>query len=231
MFSTHLTEVERNAILAGVRDGVQEAYCGGFGVVLSVITADRKLLFFRRSKNTAGDWGTYDCTVVESFNYEKDVEHGQPSVMRNALRGLFEEAGLEDRTGDIQRMIRFFGVVCRSHFYEWALYGTLDLSGTGYTASQFAERYATATRRKGSLWTLRHQHDTLGESFGLAHDAFEFVEYVAVDFNVRDVLRFITQRSMSEYSFINAILTLRSVLNVSQDTIARELLTLRRGGD
>ncbi len=82
LFSEHLTDAERRGILDATPEGVQEPYCGGFGVVLSVITADRKLLFFRRSAATAGDQGTYDCTVVEGMNGEKDRdEDGQPSVM------------------------------------------------------------------------------------------------------------------------------------------------------
>lgn len=224
LFSEHLTEDERRSILDTIPQGVQEPYCGGFGVVLSVITADRKLLFFRRSSATGGDHGTYDCTVVEGMNWEKDQdEDGQPSVTRNALRGLYEEAGLKEHADRLQSLIHFHGVVCRSRFYEWALYGALDLSQTAYTATAWADGYAAAPRRRGKATAVRHQHKELGDSFGMAQDSFEFAEYVAVDFTLPDVVRFLATRPMSDYSFISAIMTLRSVLNVSPADIAREL--------
>ncbi len=114
--------------------------------------------------------------------------------------------------------------MCRSRFYEWALYGSLDLSRTGYTSNALAEGFATAPRRKGKPITARHRHDELGDSFAMAQDSFEFAEYVAVDFTLADVVRFIAKKPMSDYSFISAVMTLRSVLNVSAAAIARELI-------
>ena len=70
---------------------------------------------------------------------------------------------------------------------------------------------------------MKFNTDELGTTFALAQDSFEFQRYAAVNFNLRDVVRFICTQPMTDYAFVNAVLTLRSVLNVSTTAIAQEL--------
>src|SRR5690606_40681553 len=103
-----LSDDKRDEVLSSVHTaGVQEAYCGGFGAVVSIITADRKLLFFQRSGKVGGDRGEYDCTVGEAMDGEKDRHlSGQPSVLMNAIRGLAQEAALNGYEDDVQQHLR-----------------------------------------------------------------------------------------------------------------------------
>lgn len=211
-FSNVLSQEERQEILEVMQSkGVVEAYCGGFGAVMSIITADNKLLFFRRSKNVGGDHDEFDCTVTEASNAEKDDEGGAPSPMRNALRALKEEAFLEDLRDGLARRVRFHAVLVRAQFYEWAIYGSLDLRG----AKSIKKTSKSKPRHDDSLST-----NILGTTFRLAQDAYEFDNYVAVPFTMTDVVDFICTNRVTEYGFANAVFTLISRLNVSASAIA-----------
>lgn len=224
---SELPEDKRSEVLSSVHtEGVREGYCGGFGAVVSIITADRKLLFFQRSGKVAGDRGEYDCTIVESMDGKRDRDlSGQPSVLMNAIRGLAEEAALNGYEDDVQQHLRFHGFLCRSRYYEWAIYGSLDLSGTRLSADRLINNALEKWKRKqpDSDFTVSQSSEGLSTSFALARDAFEFQRYTAVPFTLKDVVRFIATNPVTDYSFVNAVMTLASVLNVSTLAIDREL--------
>lgn len=224
LFST-LPEAEREMVLGTLSSGVQEAYCGGFGAVVSLVTADHKLLFFKRSTGVGGDRGAFDCTITESADGVRDLdENGQPSVVANAIRGLAQEASLSGHRDEIHTRLRFHGVLCRARFYEWAICGSVDLSGTSFSADYLA-RNAANHLRNAKKWDAHstHTNDVLTTNFILARDAFEFQSYAAVPFSLADVVRFITTNPVTDYAFVNAIMTLVSVGNVSTTAVAREL--------
>jgi len=226
LFSSPLMNDKRKKILSDIfTNDVNERYSGGFGAVISIITGDDKLLFFQRSLNVAGDMGDFDCTVTEGAD-EKDVdEHGCPSPYRNALRALAQEASISGLEDDIQHRLDFHAVICRSTFYDWAIYGSLDLRDTNLTAEELGRKAEQFWRKKNPKKTISLKYDStiLGTTFQLAKDAFEFQKYAAVNFNVRDVVRFICTNPVADYAFVNAILTLRVDLNVSAAAIANEL--------
>lgn len=219
-----MPDTDREGILRTLADGVQEAYCGGFGVDIAIVTADHKLLFFRRSHDVAGDRGAYDCTITEASDGKRDIENGQPSVFQNALRGLAQEAALSGHQDEIHPRLKFHGVACRARFYEWAMYGSVDLSGTTLTAEVLAEN-AARYFRESKKWDvhLTHTSDVLSTTFALSQDAFEFQSYAAVPFSLAHVVRFIATNPVTDYAFINAVMTLISVGNVSPTAIAKEL--------
>lgn len=222
---SELPQGERDAILATLPEGVQEAYCGGFGAVVSIITADHKLLFFKRSGGVGGDRNAYDCTITEGSDGVRDIdEAGRPSVIQNAIRGLEQEASLKGHQDYIHPRLRFHGILCRARFYEWAIYGSLDLSGTPFTAERLA-RNAADHFRSANKWDvhLTHTSDVLSTTFVLARDSFEFQSYAAVPFSLADVVRFIATNPITDYAFVNAVMTLVSVGNVSTTAVAKEL--------
>lgn len=220
-----LAPTRRDAVLDQVADGVAEQYCGGFGAVISIVTADRKLMFFKRSNSVAGDQGGYDCTITESADGVRDIdESGRPSVLHNAIRGLEQEAALKGHQDFIHPRLRFHGILVRSQFYEWSIQGSLDLSGTPLTAERLVQN-AAEYFRKERQWDVNTTHtaDVLSTTFVLARDSFEFRSYAAVSFNLADVVRFIATNPITDYAFVNAVMTLVSIGNASPTAVAKEL--------
>jgi hypothetical protein len=182
-------------------------------------------MFFKRSHGVGGDQGDYDCTITESSDGLRDVdEAGQPSVLHNAIRGLEQEASLKGHQDYVHARLKFHGVTCRAKFYEWSVSGSLDLSGTPLTAERLAENAAAHFRRM-KQWSVSTTHtaDVLSTTFVLARDSFEFQSYAAVPFNLADVVRFIATNPVTDYAFINAVMTLVSIGNVSATAVAKEL--------
>lgn len=222
---SEMPEAERESVLRRLPDGVQEAYCGGFGAVVSIISADHKLLFFKRSGGVGGDRNAYDCTITEGADGVRDFdEAGRPSVIHNAIRGLEQEASLSGHQDYVHPRLRFHGILCRARFYEWAIYGSLDLSGTPFTAERLAENAKEHFRSK-KQWDVHmtHTSDVLATTFVLARDSFEFQSYAAVPFSLADVVRFIATNPITDYAFVNAVMTLVSVGKVSATAVAKEL--------
>jgi hypothetical protein len=222
---SEMPEAERDAILSRLPDGVEEVHCGGFGAVVSIITADHKLLFFKRSGSVAGDRNAYDCTITEGSDGINDFDEARrPSVIHNAIRGLHQEASLHGHQDFIYPRLRFHGVLCRARFYEWAIYGSVDLSGTPLTAERLAEN-AKEHFRSTKKWDVHliHTSDLLATTFVLARDSFEFQSYAAVPFSLADVVRFIATKPITDYAFVNAVMTLISVGKVSATAVAKEL--------
>ncbi|HEV7276578.1 MAG TPA: hypothetical protein VGN80_09850 [Devosiaceae bacterium] len=223
---SRLDPERRDRILGTIPYGVQEEFCGGFGAVISIIAADDKLLFFQRSEEVGGDRGAYDCTITEAMDGERDYDpRGQPSPVMNAVRGLAQEAALSGLEDDVQHLIKFHGFLCRARYYEWSIYGTLNLSGTDLTAGKLIDNAVEEWRRRKPEWDLSttQSAEGLSTSFMMARDAYEFQRYTAVPFTVTDVVRFIATNPMTDYAFINAIMTLVSVRNVSMQAIDQEL--------
>jgi hypothetical protein len=220
MFSSNIMEKHRKDVLSKVFSEVVEEFSGGFGAVISIITADNKLLFFQRSLHTAGDQNAYDCTVTEASDASDIDYYGQPSPIKTAIRALSQEAAISGIEDDIQHLIRFHSINCRSKYYDWSIMGSLDLRGTVETTDNLRRR-ADSTRL--SRKRPAYSSEDIGTTFLLAKDSFEFQRYASVDFNVRDVIRFIVTHKMADYAFVNAVLTLKSRLNASATMIANEL--------
>jgi hypothetical protein len=126
---------QRRALLRGeaLRE-VHPSISSGFGLNLTVETADGKLLVTRRGAHTVA-WGGLMHTSMNEGLYASDLLPGGSIDLRGAFeRGLHEELGL--RLDPQQRdKLLVHSLVLDVDRYEWALLGHLDLRESGITSS------------------------------------------------------------------------------------------------
>jgi hypothetical protein len=105
----------------------------GFGIVLLLITGDGFALFQRRSQNVGARAGELDVSVVETVDPLRDaaVTGPHPDLFRTAVRGAWEEAGVD---GLKPIDIHFLGFGVDFQFYQWNMLGWADIPSSAEDA-------------------------------------------------------------------------------------------------
>jgi transcriptional regulator with XRE-family HTH domain len=135
-----------------------------FGISLAVISKDEKIVFVKRSGHLANKTGMYSIAMNEGMQYPRDMEAGQPSFVKAAMKGLFEELGFEPESA-LPLVFFNFGALARDN--EYGLLGQVKLP---VAFSTLVKLFALRAK-DGGFETTRSLH--------------------AVDFDIEPVLRFI----------------------------------------
>ena len=140
--------------------------CLGFGIALTIITADNKLVVPRRSENVSVWKNKYTISANEALSRMLDRnEKGQPDVYFAAQRAAKEELGVDIRT----EAIRFYALGFETISLQWALLGTIQ---TELTSHDIEDSFRTT-----------------------AKDKCEHTELRFVDFTPEAVIRFINENT------------------------------------
>lgn len=119
----------------------------GFGVVLVVITKDKKLILPYRSDSSGARAGELDVSVVEAVHpvIDRSIIHRGPDLYRTAIRGAKEEVGIEL----IQEEITFLGFGVDIEYYQWGIIGVGRIFETAHNA--------LANRQRGTVgkWEMK----------------------------------------------------------------------------
>jgi hypothetical protein len=100
----------------------------GFGVALTVITKDNKILLSRRHHTTGARSGELDTSVVEGIHpvFDRLSNARGPDLYRTAIRGADEELGIDL----MQEEITFLGFGVDAEYYQWNMIGVARTSDT-----------------------------------------------------------------------------------------------------
>jgi hypothetical protein len=105
----------------------EPALANGLGVTLLAFTNDNNVILTRRRASSMTRPGERDVSVVEGLHATHDRRAaGRLSVHGAAVRGCFEELGVEVSEADVHLLA--FGVDMR--YYQWNFYGYVDLNRT-----------------------------------------------------------------------------------------------------
>ena len=140
-------------------------YCLGFGICLTLITSDNKLIVPRRSENVSVWKNKLTISANEALSRKLDRnENGQPDVYFAAKRAAKEELGIDV---DLDA-IRFYGLGFETISLQWALFATakIDLS-----VKEVEESFLIT-----------------------AKDRFEHSELLFVEFTSKSIIKFIKDR-------------------------------------
>lgn len=141
-------------------------YCLGFGIALTIITADNKLVVPRRSENVSVWKNKYTISANEALSRMLDRnEKGQPDVYFAAQRAAKEELGIDIPT----EAIRFYALGFETISMQWALLGTVK---TELIAQDIEDSFRTT-----------------------AKDKFEHSELRFIDFTPEGVIGFINENT------------------------------------
>jgi hypothetical protein len=116
----------------------------GFGVALTIITGDQKLILTHRKKSTGVRAGELDVSVVEGIHPDKhrSTTYRGPDLYLTAILGALEELGISL----VQDEIAFLGFGVDTEYYQWNLIGMARVQET-------AERLLESrTRGTGGKW-------------------------------------------------------------------------------
>jgi hypothetical protein len=135
-----------------------------FGVVVSLISGDRRLIVVRRADEIGARKGVYNIAINEGVHrpFDRSDYGDAPNLYRTVVRGAAEELSLELRQSDIT----FFAFGVDSEYSMWVILG---IAHTNSTVQEIIDM-----RRRG------------------AKDKWEGRELISVDFNIRSVLDFIS---------------------------------------
>lgn len=122
----------------------------GFGVVLVIITKDRKLILSRRHDTVGARPGEHDVSVVEAVHpiHDRASDHPGPDLFRTAIRGAQEELGIVL----LQSNITFLGFGVDMEYYQWNIVG---VAHTVRTAGQVLEGRTCGTAGKWETRTIK----------------------------------------------------------------------------
>jgi hypothetical protein len=124
----------------------------GFGVNVSLLTADNKVLFAVRGHATASGQGLRHCAMNEGMQAADTDADGNPDFLLAIRRGLQEELGIDHDLG-ITRIQSLFVTDTN----QWAVSGLVDLRATHWTESQIRLAHATASDRgEADLFFVDH---------------------------------------------------------------------------
>lgn len=124
VFRSALSADERERMLADPKLGGWAS--NSLGLLLAVVTGDRKLLFVPRSHATAVNGGKLVCSLAEALS-EADIVEGRFSLRRAVERAMEEEIGVSPRTAtDLAWSIH--GALFNEPHFEWNLFGVVELS-------------------------------------------------------------------------------------------------------
>jgi len=151
-----------------------------FGVVVSLVTSDNKLLLVKRSPHTGGRAGVYNIPINESVHPDLDraTNSDAPDMYHTTIRGAMEELNLElDPTE-----ITFYAFGVDSKYSMWNPYA---MARTKFTSQEVAQM-----RGRG------------------AKDKWESQAMFFIDFEIRSILEFV--RSTIPYEKRHAVDTIWS---------------------
>ncbi len=141
-------------------------YCLGFGIALTIITADDKLVVPRRSENVSVWKNKYTISANEALSRMLDRnEKGQPDVYFAAQRAAKEELGVDIPVD----AIHFYALGFETVSMQWALLGTVK---TDLISQDIDDSFRTT-----------------------AKDKFEHAELRFIDFTPEAVVRFIHENA------------------------------------
>ena len=104
-----------------------------------VITAkDQKIILVQRNAIVARSKNKFHVSVKEGMQYPLDIdEHGRPSFIKTAKRGLLEELGLDlDGMGVPPNKIEFLNFGVLADISEYALLGCIRLPLSAFDVEQ-----------------------------------------------------------------------------------------------
>lgn len=126
------------------------AFSHGFGLNVTVETADRQLVLTRRGLATSQQSGRMHISVNEGMRSDDLTPAGDPDPIHTVLRGCAEELGIVvDRAA-----VTLHSLILDVHRYEWAMLGHVDLRGTELSASAIASKRAVG--RAPDDWETDH---------------------------------------------------------------------------
>lgn len=107
---------------------VQPILANGFGVVLVVITGDEEVILIKRASTSGARANGFDVSVVEGVHptLDQDPLNEGPNLFKAAIRGAYEELGLEID----EKQIRFLGYGIDLDFYQWNIIGHVHIKET-----------------------------------------------------------------------------------------------------
>jgi transcriptional regulator with XRE-family HTH domain len=140
-----------------------------FGVVVSLITGDNKLLIMKRPPGMGGRGDVFNIAINESVHpdFDRAVNSDAPDLYHATIRGASEELNLPLEPKDIV----FFAFGVDSVYSMW---NPLGCARTRYTCDEVLKMRAMA-----------------------AKDKWEVVQAYPIDFEIRPVVRFV-QSTMSQ---------------------------------
>jgi hypothetical protein len=134
--------VFRSTYLAESIRARKPKYCLGFGIALTIITADNKLVVPRRSENVSVWKNKYTVSANEALSRMLDRnEKGQPDVYFAAQRAAKEELGVDIPI----EAIRFYALGFETISLQWALLGTAK---TDLIAQDIEDSFRTTAKDK-----------------------------------------------------------------------------------
>lgn len=115
-----------------------------FGVNLCAITNDSKILFTQRNAHVTNKRQCYHISMNEGMQYPTDIdERGRPSFLLTAIRGLWEELGIEPaKLRDPAKAIEFLNFGALSTENEYALLGRVRLPMKSAEVQQSFQHHA-----------------------------------------------------------------------------------------
>lgn len=119
----------------------------GFGVALVALSADHKLILGWRSPDAGARPGELDVTVVEAVHpvLDRGAQQRGPDLYRTAVRGTWEEAGLEVQ----DEQVIFLGFGVDTVVYQWNFVGMIRLRESA------ADALDSRRRGSGGKWETR----------------------------------------------------------------------------
>ena len=110
-----------------------------FSIDLVVVTKqDNKVILVKRNNLVARSKNKFTVSVQEGMQYPLDLdEHGRPSFVKTAVRGLWEELGIDlDRINVTSSKIEFLNFGVLANISEYALLGCIKLPIRAYDVEQ-----------------------------------------------------------------------------------------------
>ena len=124
-------------------------YCLGFGIALTIVTADNKVVIPRRSENVSVWKNKFTISANEALSRVLDKnEKGQPDVYFAAQRAAKEELGVDIPVD----AICFYALGFETISLQWALLGTVK---TDLIAQDIEDSFRTTAKDKFEHSELR----------------------------------------------------------------------------
>lgn len=141
-----------------------------FGIYLTVLTVDNKVLLTYRSMEVGSRPGEYNASMCEGLGKmdAKGKEGGAPDLYSCAARGLTEELGLRVAPDGETEQIRFLSFGVDSWYAQWGLLGLVKVSKTAQEIANYRKAGVKDRAENAQLFTVDFTLNSI-LSFVLTH--------------------------------------------------------------